>query len=199
MNHSLVLSNLKLISSVKVGDTISTTTGQVIPKNTFSTRMHRWWYAENRHETFKFIEQSIDDAIRILEDPQDDPYKPEIAEALWTCKGGLNNLCAAYENCAEQLRLINDFISKINHFRNKLEINIQSSPRSSSPCPIEKNSLPNLLPMEQSPTAAGARRSSLHNHLTNLLQNSSPVNRGSLALKTSQVIVLGGHEVCIPR
>jgi hypothetical protein len=84
---------LKLLSQLKLNDTINISSMEIVPHNSWFTSTKRWLYGENRHRTLIEIENSIAETLFLLERK----FNIQTYNELLSSLSGLNCLLLTYK------------------------------------------------------------------------------------------------------
>jgi hypothetical protein len=91
------LIKLKLISSIKISEKISTHY-LVVQADSYHTKISRWLYGENKGNTVIFCRNTIIQSLALLRANKDEDVKKNIIKDLMLSQQGLENLQETYSD-----------------------------------------------------------------------------------------------------
>lgn len=104
--HQQIISDLKVISCLKPGKTLSTSTMTVIDHGSWATTFWRTYKGENKKETVNFIKNIFDNAVKTFQDNGSEDLLKQINDAL----EGFETLKETYKGYTTTIKDIDDII-----------------------------------------------------------------------------------------
>lgn len=107
------LIKLKLLGSVKIGEKINTRY-LIIMADSFTTKVSRYLYGENRSNTVIFCRNTIFQSLELLKNQSEQKSKTLILEDINSAKLGLQNLQETYSSDIRVHSELQEIIQSIN-------------------------------------------------------------------------------------
>ena len=108
LEQEKIIKQLKLISSLQDGQTLSTSSETIIPHNAWSTTFWRTYYSEDRKKSIEYIKNAFENALILYK--EDPSIKINIDNALI----GLKNLKLTYKSDHDTRGIIAQIINDTN-------------------------------------------------------------------------------------